>query len=149
MIQRSRLAGRARDVIKKCDETRPVCGRCTQAGRACEGYKTRLVWGPSGITSPKTGIVLNPVRQSRTRRISRSSRVADVLLSDSLDLSATLSDLHQVPSPDQLDILYLQHGSDGQAEAENLLSDDVSALLHTENGTVRAEWYRDIICGTT
>jgi hypothetical protein len=46
-----------------------------------------------------------------------------------LDLGAELSDLYQVPSPDQLDLLYLQYRSDGQSGAENLLSDEVSNRL--------------------
>ncbi|KAJ5465607.1 hypothetical protein N7530_009394 [Penicillium desertorum] len=74
MIQRSQ-----RGRHKKCDEIRPVCERCSQAGMACEGYETRLIWGPSDTTTPKTGTVLNPVRQSRPQRRSRRSRVADVL----------------------------------------------------------------------
>ncbi|KAJ5035864.1 hypothetical protein NUH16_003725 [Penicillium rubens] len=96
---------------------------------ACEGYETRLIWGPSDTTTPKTGMVLNPVRQLRPQRRLRRSRVVDVLPDDSLDLGAELSDLYQVPSPDQLDLLYLQYESNGQAGTDNLPSDEVSNRL--------------------
>jgi hypothetical protein len=33
---------RARKV--KCDESQPICNRCTKAGRICEGYGVRLTW---------------------------------------------------------------------------------------------------------
>lgn len=74
-------------------------------------------------------MVLNPVRQLRPQRRLRRSRVVDVLPDDSLDLGAELSDLYQVPSPDQLDLLYLQYESNGQAGTDNLPSDEVSNRL--------------------
>ncbi|KAM5377486.1 hypothetical protein ACJZ2D_004855 [Fusarium nematophilum] len=113
---------------KKCDETRPVCKRCVQARIDCEGYETRLTWGPSDTTTPRTGAVLNPVRQTRSQRKLRRSRAAEIPAEGDSDYMPEISDLFQVPSPDQLDLL-VQYGSDGQVGAESLPSDDVSGQL--------------------
>jgi hypothetical protein len=106
-----------------------VCKQCTQAGLTCEGYETRLTWGPTDTTTPGTGIVLNPVRQTRLQRRLRRRRVTDVLPDNRLELPPGISDLRQIPSPDQLDLLYLQYGTKNQVGTGGLPGDEISEKL--------------------
>ncbi|KAF5003723.1 hypothetical protein FDECE_9745 [Fusarium decemcellulare] len=114
---------------KKCDEERPVCKRCTQAGMNCEGYETRLTWGPDTTTPPTAGVVLNPVRQSRLQKKARVSKEADATNEELPDFSMDMPDLGSVSSPDQLDLLYLQYGGNDISGTVTLPSDDVSHSL--------------------
>lgn len=111
---------------KKCDEAHPACGRCIQAKITCEGYGTRLTWGPSDLDPTTTGILLNPIRQSRLEQRSigfGDSNIAPIELNGIVE-----SD--QVWSPDsQLDILYLQHSAGSTSSTETEPSDEVSKRL--------------------
>ncbi|CAJ0546566.1 Ff.00g011930.m01.CDS01 [Fusarium sp. VM40] len=111
---------------KKCDEKRPVCERCVQAGMTCEGYKTRLTWGPSNTaTSTGAGVVLNPVRQPRAK--TRSSRNRDVgNTGESMpDLPLDMPEFTSGQSPDELDLLCLQF----ESLSEELPDEDVAKIL--------------------
>ncbi|KAF5702089.1 hypothetical protein FGLOB1_9816 [Fusarium globosum] len=85
---------------------------CVQAGKTCEGYKTRLTWGSSDTASSAGGgIVLKPVRPPRQKSKSlRDSRISPVVESV-LDELVNLPDFSSIQSPDDLDLLCLQFES--------------------------------------
>ncbi|KLO80296.1 uncharacterized protein LW93_6506 [Fusarium fujikuroi] len=111
---------------KKCDEKRPVCERCVQAGKTCEGYKTRLTWGSSDTASSAGGgIVLKPVRPPRQKGNSlRDSRMCPVVESV-VDELVDLPDFPSIQSPDDLDLLCLQF----ESFSEGLPDEEVSQKL--------------------
>ncbi|KAI1138405.1 fungal-specific transcription factor domain-containing protein [Hypoxylon sp. FL0543] len=50
----------------KCDEQKPICGRCTRLRKTCKGYGVRLRWqAPQGVGVPKT-------KTSRSKRQPKS-----------------------------------------------------------------------------
>lgn len=92
----------------------------------CEGYKTRLTWGPSNTaTSTGAGVVLNPVRQPRAK--TRSSRNRDVgNTGESMpDLPLDMPEFTSGQSPDELDLLCLQF----ESLSEELPDEDVAKIL--------------------
>ncbi|KAH7022028.1 hypothetical protein EDB80DRAFT_1005 [Ilyonectria destructans] len=130
MIRRSRKGcWTCKKRHKKCDEAHPACGRCIQAKITCEGYGTRLTWGPSDIDPPTTGILLNPVRQSRLEQRSIGFDDSDIAFNASMELN-DIVESGQVWSPDsQLDILYLQHGVGSTPSTETEPNDELSKRL--------------------
>ncbi|KAH7133786.1 hypothetical protein EDB81DRAFT_871216 [Dactylonectria macrodidyma] len=93
----------------------------------CEGYGTRLTWGPTDLDAPTEGILLNPVRPSR---LEQRTLLADSTIecTESIEFGDTV-ELEQVWSPDsQLDMLYLQHGPDSAIGTETP-GDEVSKKL--------------------
>ncbi|KAK8200968.1 hypothetical protein M8818_006288 [Zalaria obscura] len=58
-----------RDAGYKCDEGKPICGRCLRLNIDCKGYGLRLKWREYDAQAPKT-------TKPRTRRSSASSSAA-------------------------------------------------------------------------
>ncbi|KAJ3461035.1 hypothetical protein MRS44_011902 [Fusarium solani] len=104
---------------------------CAQAGMACEGYQTRLTWGPSNpdTASPMVGVVLNPVRKSRLQKKGRQREEAEVIAEASPDSDLEIADPGSVSSPDQLDLLFLQYQLDDPCSNGALPDDEVSQRL--------------------
>ncbi|RSL82899.1 hypothetical protein BHE90_005612 [Fusarium euwallaceae] len=104
---------------------------CAQAGMACEGYQTRLTWGPSNPdpATPMAGIVLNPVRKPRLQKKTRRPEETEVSAEASPDSLLEMVDLGNVSSPDQLDLLFLQYQLDDPCSAGALPDDQVSQRL--------------------
>ncbi|KAM6529266.1 hypothetical protein FALCPG4_007413 [Fusarium falciforme] len=116
---------------KKCDEARPVCNRCAQAGMTCEGYQTRLTWGPSNPdpAPPMAGVVLNPVRKPRLQKKARQREEAEAIAEASPNSDLAIADPGSVSSPDQLDLLFLQYQLDDPCNNGALPDDEVSQRL--------------------
>lgn len=78
----------------------------------CEGYETRLTWGPSNLDVPPTGILLNPVRQSRLQQ--RSIRHNEsTIASNSLTTHDAIAELENHDTITELE------GNDVIADLEN------------------------------
>ena len=90
---------------KKCDETRPICLRCSKGGFHCAGYDLRLTWGPEGTTESR-GVVLHPVRQKRAQKKNKApSTLLDGSNDDAQPLQIDADELQYSFSQWELDII--------------------------------------------
>ncbi|KXJ85454.1 hypothetical protein Micbo1qcDRAFT_180803 [Microdochium bolleyi] len=135
---------------KKCDETQPICRRCSQAGIQCEGYEVRLTWGStatsttfssSGAGSSAAGpVIVGPARGARgARRPRRATTVAKFPPLPSADPDAgppSSADCEQVLVPHDIrdNVAFTRDSAPDDGTAQKLLEDFVDHGYKTLTG---------------
>lgn len=115
----------------------------------CEGYETRLTWGSAAAqeTTPKAGVLLNPVRLSRLQQKSVRARAENGETGSSeacVDGGVVVVEADHMQgvqggSPDcGLDFVQLQYGPSTPSSVQTAPDEDISKRLMDECACARS-----------